>query len=79
MRLFALRGANSVEANQADAILDATTALMREMMRDAAVIERLNASLLEPVVETIEETKAFIAAEVPKHVALLKKAGFEAQ
>jgi tripartite-type tricarboxylate transporter receptor subunit TctC len=54
-------------------------ALMREMMRDAAVIERLNASLLEPVVETIEETKAFIAAEVPKHVALLKKAGFEAQ
>ena len=29
--------------------------------------------------ETIEETKAFIAAEVPKNVALLKKAGFEAQ
>ena len=42
-------------------------------------MQRLNASLLEPVVETIEETKAFIAAEVPKHVALLKKAGFEAQ
>ena len=38
-----------------------------------------NASLLEPVVETIEETKASIAAEVTKHVALLKKAGFEAQ
>ena len=54
-------------------------ALMRDMMRDAAVIERLNASLLEPVVETIEETKAFIATEVPKHVALLKQAGFEAQ
>ena len=33
MRLFALRGANSVEANQAGAILDATTALMRELMR----------------------------------------------
>jgi chorismate mutase len=33
MRLFALRGANSVEANQADQILDATTALMCELMR----------------------------------------------
>jgi tripartite-type tricarboxylate transporter receptor subunit TctC len=54
-------------------------ALMRETMRDPAVIERLNKSLLEPVIETSEESKAFIAAEVPKHVALLKKAGFEAQ
>jgi chorismate mutase len=32
MRLFALRGANSVERNEADAILDATHALMRELM-----------------------------------------------
>jgi len=54
-------------------------ALMRETMAEPAIVQRLNTSLLEPVVETIEETKAFIAAEVPKHVALLKKAGFEAQ
>src|SRR5436190_2022645 len=54
-------------------------ALMRETMRDPPVVERLNKSLLEPVVETIDESRAFIAAEVPKHVALLKKAGFEAQ
>jgi tripartite-type tricarboxylate transporter receptor subunit TctC len=53
--------------------------LMRETMRDPAIVQRLNASLLEPVVETIDETKAFIAAEVPRHVALLKKAGFVAQ
>jgi chorismate mutase len=33
MRLFALRGANSVEANQADAILDATDLLIRELMQ----------------------------------------------
>ena len=52
---------------------------MRETMRDPAIVQRLNASLLEPVVETIDETKAFIAAEVPRHVALLKKAGFVAQ
>src|SRR3989440_11011200 len=32
MRLFALRGANSVEANDADAILAATDVLMRELM-----------------------------------------------
>jgi len=54
-------------------------ALMRETMQEPAVVQRLNASLLEPVIETSEETKAYIAAEVPKHVALLKKAGFEAQ
>ena len=34
---------------------------------------------LEPVAETSDESKAYIAAEVPKHVALLKKAGFEAR
>src|SRR5437588_12307049 len=33
MRLYALRGANSVESNQAEAILSATAELMRELMR----------------------------------------------
>jgi chorismate mutase len=32
MRLFALRGANSVESNTPEAILGATEALMRELM-----------------------------------------------
>jgi chorismate mutase len=32
MRLFALRGANTVAANEEDAILDATDELMRELM-----------------------------------------------
>src|SRR5207302_8421023 len=32
MRLFALRGANSVESNQAEAIVGATDELMRELM-----------------------------------------------
>jgi chorismate mutase len=32
MRLYALRGANSVEANRAEAILGATDELMRELM-----------------------------------------------
>jgi tripartite-type tricarboxylate transporter receptor subunit TctC len=61
------------------AICERINALMRETMREPAVVQRLNASLLEPVIETIDETKAFIAAEAPKSVALLKQAGFEAQ
>ena len=60
-------------------ICERINALMRETMRDPAIVQRLNGSLLEPVVESIDETKAFIAAEVPKSVALLKQAGFEAQ
>ena len=32
MRLYALRGANSVQANETGAILDATDELMRELM-----------------------------------------------
>jgi tripartite-type tricarboxylate transporter receptor subunit TctC len=60
-------------------ICDRINVLMRETMAEPAIVQRLNTSLLEPVVETSEQSKAFIAAEVPKHVALLKKAGFEAQ
>ena len=32
MRLIALRGANTVAANEAEAILDATEALMHELL-----------------------------------------------
>ncbi len=37
MRLFALRGASSVERNDAEAILAATEALMREIMERNAI------------------------------------------
>ncbi len=60
-------------------ICERINALMRETMKEPAIVERLNKSLLEPVVETIDEFKAYIAAEIPKNVALLKSAGFEAQ
>ena len=40
MRLFALRGANSVERNDADAILSATDELMRELMARNALAPR---------------------------------------
>jgi tripartite-type tricarboxylate transporter receptor subunit TctC len=60
-------------------ICERINALVRETMQEPEIVKRLNASLLEPVVETIDQTKAFIAAEVPKSIALLKKAGYEAQ
>ena len=42
MRLFALRGANSVVANEESAILDATDALIRELMsRNSLVAEAI--------------------------------------
>jgi chorismate mutase len=42
MRLFALRGANSVRANEAEAILDATDVLVRELMeRNGLAPERM--------------------------------------
>jgi tripartite-type tricarboxylate transporter receptor subunit TctC len=37
-------------------------------------VQRLNTSLLEPVSETIEETKAFIAAEVRKWAPIIRAA-----
>jgi tripartite-type tricarboxylate transporter receptor subunit TctC len=60
-------------------ICERVNTLMRTALREGEIVKRLNASLLEPVIETSEESKAFIAAEVPKHVALLKAAHFEAQ
>jgi len=42
MRLFAVRGANVVERNEASAILEATAVLMRELMeRNSLAAERM--------------------------------------
>jgi chorismate mutase len=47
MRLFALRGANSVERNEASAILDATAELLRELMeRNALTPEAMVSCIL---------------------------------
>ena len=51
MRLFALRGANSVETNDAQAILDATDELMRELMAR----NQLEADSLVSVIFTVTE------------------------
>src|SRR5437588_9732818 len=51
MRLFALRGANHVTANQADAILAATDELMRELM----VRNRLEAEAMVSCIFTLTD------------------------
>ncbi|MFZ0041531.1 MAG: chorismate mutase [Solirubrobacteraceae bacterium] len=58
MRLFALRGANSVEANEASAILEATDLLIRELM------ER-NSLTVEAMVSAIFTLTADLDAEFP--------------
>ncbi|HTB69796.1 MAG TPA: chorismate mutase [Solirubrobacteraceae bacterium] len=68
MRLFALRGAISVERNDAQEILDATTTLMRE------IIER-NALAPEHVVSCIFTATDELTAEFPAVAA--RALGFE--
>src|SRR3954462_11545092 len=68
MRLFALRGATTVDRNEADAILDATEALMRDIM------ER-NALGPDDVVSCIFTLTDALDAEFPAVAA--RKLGFE--
>jgi tripartite-type tricarboxylate transporter receptor subunit TctC len=53
--------------------------IMREAMADPEILARLGKSLLEPVLETIDEARAFIAADVSRQVALLKSFDFQPQ
>ena len=51
-------------------ICQQVNALMQETMRDPAVVERLKGQLLEPVTESIEDTRRFIGSEIsPCHRA----------
>jgi chorismate mutase len=62
MRLFALRGANSVESNTPDAILGATAALMRELMaRNQLSAEQL-VSCIFTVTEDLDAEFPAVAA-----------------
>ncbi len=52
-------------------------ALVQETMRDPAVIKSLTSTLLEPVTESIEDTKAFIASEIVRARKLLQSVNFQ--
>jgi chorismate mutase len=62
MRLFALRGANSVEANEADAILAATDELMRELMRRNELTPEAIVSCIFTLTEDLDAEFPAVAA-----------------
>jgi tripartite-type tricarboxylate transporter receptor subunit TctC len=52
-------------------------ALMQEAMRDPAIVQRLTSQVLEPVTESIEESRRFIAAEIVRATELLRSVNYQ--
>jgi tripartite-type tricarboxylate transporter receptor subunit TctC len=51
--------------------------LMQDTMRDPEIAARLTSQVLEPVTESIAETRAFIASEIVRAKDLLRSVNFE--
>ena len=51
--------------------------LVQDTMRDPVVVKTLNAGLLEPVTESIDQTKTFIANEIVRARKLLQSVNFQ--
>jgi len=62
MRLFALRGANSVAANEADAILEATDLLIRELMTRNALTAEAMVSCIFTLTDDLDAEFPAVAA-----------------
>jgi chorismate mutase len=62
MRLFALRGANSVESNRAEAIIGATGELMRELMTRNGLAPDAMVSCIFTVTEDLDAEFPAVAA-----------------
>jgi chorismate mutase len=62
MRLFALRGANSVEANEASAILEGTSLLIRELMDRNALTPDAMVSCLFTLTDDLDAEFPALAA-----------------
>ena len=60
-------------------IVQQVNTLMRETMREPEMAARLTQMILEPVDETIDQTKAFIAAEIVRARELLRSVNYEPQ
>lgn len=52
-------------------------ALMQETMRDPAIVSRLTSQVLEPVTESIDQTKAFIRNEISRATELLRSVNYQ--
>ena len=59
------------------AISEKVNALIQKTMRDPAVVKQLTTTLLEPVVEGIDDSKKFIASEITRATELLKLVNFQ--
>jgi chorismate mutase len=62
MRLFALRGATSVESNQADAILGSTSELMRQLMQRNELAPEAMVSCIFTATEDLDAEFPAVAA-----------------
>jgi chorismate mutase len=62
MRLFALRGANSVEANEASAILESTDHLMRELMERNELVPEAMVSCIFTLTDDLNAQFPAVAA-----------------
>ena len=58
-------------------ISEKVNALVQETMRDSAIAAKLTTTLLEPVIESIDESKKFIAGEIVRASELLKLVNFQ--
>jgi tripartite-type tricarboxylate transporter receptor subunit TctC len=58
-------------------IVQRINALMQETMRDPAIVARLTQQVLEPVTESTEETKRFIANEISRATELLRSVNYQ--
>ena len=58
-------------------IVARVNALVQETMREPAIVERLQKTLLVPVAESVDETKAFIRSEIVRAGQLLDSVKFE--
>jgi tripartite-type tricarboxylate transporter receptor subunit TctC len=57
-------------------ICERVNALMQETMRDPAVLQRLSGQVLEPVTESIAETRRFISGEITRATELLRSVNY---
>ncbi|WP_419897069.1 Bug family tripartite tricarboxylate transporter substrate binding protein [Roseomonas sp. USHLN139] len=58
-------------------ICERVNALMQETMREPAMVERLTRQVLEPVTESIEQTRQFIATEINRAGELLRSVNYQ--
>ena len=59
------------------AIRQRVNALMQETMREAAIVQRLSSQVLEPVTESIEQARGFIAGEITRAAELLRSVNYQ--